>query len=55
MNRGLEKILRTIKDLQEEIKKEYVAILPGIKVGALPKVSVSPLTFDVKQEQGRYL
>ncbi len=30
MNRGLEKILRTIKDLQEEIKKEYKAKIIGL-------------------------
>jgi len=42
-----------VKPLQaQEAEKEYVTIVPGVKVGALPRVTVAPLTFDVKAEAG---
>lgn len=44
-----------LKDLQaqEEVEKEYVRIVPEAVLGAPPAIDVSPLTFDVRREEGQ--
>jgi len=37
---------------QEKVEKEYVQILPEVAEGALPQVTVKPLTFNVKRKTG---
>jgi hypothetical protein len=37
---------------QQEVKKEYVRILPEAVLGAAPGIKVSPLTFDAQRKEG---